>query len=117
MQQPLVIEKRQFPGGCVMQLRGELTRASEHEILDGFAAEFASEVRYLVLDLTGITYINSGGMAVLIRFARTAKKAGMHTFAWGITPHYEKLFRMVGLTEWIMMYPNEFSVMQRIESL
>ncbi|MBB3114211.1 stage II sporulation protein AA (anti-sigma F factor antagonist) [Paenibacillus phyllosphaerae] len=116
MEQPLVIDKREFPGGYVVQLKGELTRASEQDLLGRFTVE-NEQIRFLALDLTEVAYINSGGMAVLIRLARTAKKSGTHTFVWGITAHYEKLFRMVGLTEWVMLYPNEFAVMQRIEAL
>ncbi|MCQ6563605.1 STAS domain-containing protein [Paenibacillus mendelii] len=117
MELPLVIERRQFPSGSVLQLRGDLTKMSENELLDGLAGGLDESVRFLALDLTGVSYINSGGMAVLIRLARIARRAGVHTFAWGVTPHYEKLFRMVGLTEWLMLYPNEFAVMQRIEAL
>jgi len=117
MEQPLVTERRQFPGGTVLQLKGDLTKMAEAELLDGLLDGLDENVRFLALDLTGVAYINSGGMAVLIRLARIVRKSGAHTFAWGVTPHYEKLFRMVGLTEWLMLYPNEFAVMQRIEAL
>ncbi|MFD0714996.1 STAS domain-containing protein [Paenibacillus sp. GCM10027626] len=117
VEQPLVIERRHFPGGTVLALKGDLTKMSEQELLGDLTGGLGEHVRFLALDLTGVAYINSGGMAVLIRLARIVRKAGAHTFAWGVTPHYEKLFRMVGLTEWLMLYPNEFAVMQRIEAL
>jgi len=117
--QPLTIEKRPFPGGLVLELSGDLTKAAESELLSGFdsGSGLTEDVRFLALDLRKVAYINSGGMAVLIRLARIGKKAGLHTFAWGVTPHYEKLFRMVGLTEYMMLYPDEFAVFRRIESL
>ncbi|SFT25808.1 STAS domain-containing protein [Paenibacillus sp. BC26] len=118
-EQPLQIETRKFPSGMVLKLEGDLSKAAEGKLIAGFEqeSELGRSIRFLALDLTKVDYINSGGMAVLIRLARMGSKAGVHTFAWGITPHYEKLFRMVGLTEFMMIYPNEFAVMQRIEAL
>ena len=119
VEQPLAIERKPFKNGLVLKLTGDVTKAAESELLAGFEGGdgFGEGVRFLALDLSRVPYINSGGMAVLIRLARGGKKAGLHTFAWGVTPHYEKLFRMVGLTEFVMLYPDEFAVFQRIESL
>ncbi|WP_219834363.1 STAS domain-containing protein [Paenibacillus sp. R14(2021)] len=118
-EQPFSMQSKKFPGGLVLELNGDLSKAAEAKLLAGLEqeSELGQGIRFLALDLTKVDYINSGGMAVLIRFARMGSKAGVHTFAWGVTPHYEKLFRMVGLTEYMMIYPNEFAVMQRIEAL
>jgi len=112
-------QSRDFGTGLALTLAGDLTKAAEQALLDGFDWErgLGGGRRYLVLNLTGVNYINSAGMAVLIRLSRTGRKAGYHTFACGVTTHYQKLFRMVGLTEYMMIYPDEYSVMQRIEAL
>jgi anti-anti-sigma factor len=119
MEQSFSIETRQFPNGLVLKLFGELTKSAEKELISDFAgsSELGTSIRFLALDISQVTYINSGGMAVLIRLTRMGRKAGAHTFAWGVTPHYEKLFRMVGLTEYLMLYPNEFAVFERIDAL
>ncbi|MFC5650487.1 STAS domain-containing protein [Paenibacillus solisilvae] len=119
MEQSFSMETRQFPNGLVLKLYGELTKSAEKELIADFAGnvELGTSIRFLALDISEVAYINSGGMAVLIRLTRMALKAGAHTFAWGVTPHYEKLFRMVGLTEYLMLYPNEFAVLERIEAL
>jgi anti-sigma B factor antagonist len=118
-EQPFSMHTRKFPGSLVLELSGDLTKSAETKLLSLLEqeAELGHGVRFLALDLTKVEYINSGGMAVLIRFARMGSKAGVHTFSWGVSSHYEKLFRMVGLTEYMMIYPNEFAVMQRIEGL
>ncbi|WP_328804024.1 STAS domain-containing protein [Paenibacillus glycinis] len=118
-EQPFSMHARKFPGGMVLELSGDLTKSAEAKLIAGLEqeAELGRGIRFLALDLTKVDYINSGGMAVLIRLARMSGKVGAHTFSWGVTSHYEKLFRMVGLTEYLMIYPNEFAVMQRIEAL
>jgi len=59
--------------------------------------------------------LHSSGIALLIRIVRAGRKAGYRTFAYGLTPHYQKLFRMVGLTEYMMIYPDEYTILARIE--
>jgi anti-anti-sigma factor len=112
-------QSRMFQSGIVLTMVGDLTKAAEPMLLEDFDWEngLGDRRRYLVLNLTGLHYINSGGMAVLIRLSRSGRKAGYRTFACGVTPHYQKLFRMVGLTEYMMIYPEEYAIFQRIDTL
>lgn len=102
-----------------LDLQGDLTKQSEPSLLDLRSwQEGLDEARpYLVLNLTRVPYINSAGIAVLIRLSRAGARGNYVTFAYGITPHYEKLFRMVGLTESMMIYPDEHAISERIAAL
>jgi stage II sporulation protein AA (anti-sigma F factor antagonist) len=119
VEQTFRLTGRPFVGGLVLDLSGDITRAAEGQILQYRNWELGLEDggSYLVLNFTDVSYINSAGIACLIRLTRTGMKAGYHTFAYGLTPHYKKLFRMVGLTEHMMIYPDEYAVMRRIEEL
>src|SRR5690606_18605158 len=83
-------------------LKGELTKQAEETVLGLYPWQegLADGKTFLVLDFTEVPYINSAGIAVLIRLVRYGLKAGYRTFAFGISSHYQKLFRMVGLTEY-----------------
>lgn len=102
-----------------LDLQGDLTKQSEQSLLSLRSwQEGLDDARpYLVLNLTRVPYINSAGIAVLIRLSRAGAKGNYVTFAYGITPHYEKLFRMVGLTESMMIYPDEHAIAERIAAL
>ncbi|HUC92716.1 MAG TPA: STAS domain-containing protein [Paenibacillus sp.] len=119
MGQTLQMESRAFGSGIALTLKGDLDRAAEQVLKSAFDWEegLGGRRRYLVLDLHQVAYINSAGMALLIRIARAGRKQGYHTFACGVSTHYQKLFRMVGLTEYLMLYPDEYAVFQRIEAL
>jgi stage II sporulation protein AA (anti-sigma F factor antagonist) len=100
-------------------LYGDLSREAEETLLalrDWEVEPAAGEI-CRVFNFTHVPYINSIGIAVLIRIVRSVAKAGGQTFAFGVTAHYQKLFRMVGLTEYLMIYPNEYAVVQRIGHL
>lgn len=102
-----------------LDLQGDLTKQAEEALLQLRPwQEGLDEGRsYLVLNLTRVPYINSAGIAVLIRLSRAGAKGGFLTFAYGITPHYEKLFRMVGLTDYMVIYPDEHAITERIAAL
>lgn len=100
-----------------LDLRGDLTKKAEQTLLESRAWQDGLEGgrRFLVLNFTDVPYINSTGIALLIRLVRFGKKGGFQTLAFGLHAHYQKLFRMVGLTEYMLICPSEYSVEQRIE--
>ncbi len=102
-----------------LDMQGDLTKQAEQSLLLMRPwQEGLDEGRtYLILNLTQVPYINSAGIAVLIRLSRAGAKGGFLTFGYGITPHYEKLFRMVGLTEYLTIYPDEHAIIERIAAL
>ncbi|MBD2863686.1 MULTISPECIES: STAS domain-containing protein [Paenibacillus] len=113
------IQRRSFGHGVILDMSGDLTKQAEETLLGMRAWEtgLGSPGSYLILNCTRVPYINSAGIAVLIRLVRAGLKGKFRTFAYGVTPHFQKLFRMVGLTEYLMIYPDEYSVLQRIEDL
>lgn len=113
------VRLRSFERGIILDMNGDMTKLAEEEMLGQRSWEtgLGASGPYLILNFTNVPYINSAGIAVLIRIVRAGMKGGFRTFAYGISPHFQKLFRMVGLTEYLMIYPDEYAVLQRIESL
>lgn len=102
-----------------LDLQGDLTKPAEDQLLRmrNWQDGLEEQRPYLILNLTQVPYINSAGIAVLIRLTRAGARGHFMTFAYGVTAHYEKLFRMVGLTESMMIYPDEHAILERIASL
>lgn len=112
------VRQRTFEYGIILDMDGDMTKQAEEAMLGQRAWETGlTHGPYLILNFTRVPYMNSAGIAVLIRIVRAGMKGGFRTFAYGITPHFQKLFRMVGLTEYLMIYPDEYAILQRIESL
>lgn len=116
-EQGLEIAERAFAQGIVLDLRGELTKTTEAVLL-GWRdwARGLDDGRALVLNLTGIGRINSAGIALLIRLAQQGLKAGYEVYAFGVSTHYQKMFRLIGLTDFITVYPDEYALMLKLES-
>lgn len=100
-----------------LTLHGDVTKQSEEALfgLRPWQEGLDGAKMFLVIDFTDVPYINSAGIALLIRLVRIGLKAGYRTFAFGVSAHYQKLFRMVGLTEYMAIYPSEYAVAERIE--
>lgn len=117
MEDKLIVEEVAFPSGLLLRLAGDLTKTTEGILLNMYDWELGlgEGIRYLVLNVSEVPYMNSAGIAMLIRISRAGKKGGYQTFACGLTAHYQKLFHMVGLTDYIIIYPDEYSVLKRLE--
>lgn len=118
MENRFEVQVRSFDQGLILDMAGDLTKEAE-ELLLGLRdwEKGLDGKRYLVFNFTKVPYINSTGIAILIRIARAGPKGSFHSFAYGISPHFQKLFRMIGLTEYLMIYPDEYSILQRIQDL
>ena len=103
----------------ILDLSGDITKSTEQVILGcrDWEQGLDDGRKHLILNFVDVPYINSAGIALLIRLTRAGIRAGFTTFAYGLSPHYQKMFRMVGLTEYMMIYPDEYTALRRIEEL
>lgn len=119
MEQDLQMTTRMTDDALILDLCGDVTKRAEQTILGyrDWEQGIDGGRSYLLINFSAVPYINSAGIAVFIRLTRAGLKAGYTTFAYGLNLHFQKLFRMVGLTEYMMIYPDEHAVMQRIKEL
>jgi anti-sigma B factor antagonist len=61
----------------------------------------------VLLDFTKVDYINSSGIALIIQMLMEADKTGRKVAAFGLTPHFQKVFTMVGIAKYAGLYKDE----------
>lgn len=54
-----------------------------------------------VLDFGNVAFINSAGISSLLKFVVTARKAGHKLFAMNVSPHHQKIFKMVEMSRFM----------------
>lgn len=54
-----------------------------------------------VLDFSKVSFINSSGISSLLKFVVTARKAGYKLFAINVSPHHQKIFKMVEMSRFM----------------
>jgi anti-sigma B factor antagonist len=92
----------------VLSFCGDISSASKDTVLGAYRSlENASRV---LLDFTSVEYINSSGIAIIIQMLLDADKAGTHTIGiFGLSPHFQKVFTMVGISKYAALHPDENS--------
>lgn len=66
----------------------------------------------IVIDLTDVTYINSGGLRCLVTAWRKAKKDGGNVVLTGLRSRVHEVFTMVGFDKVFDVYPNRALAVQ-----
>jgi anti-sigma B factor antagonist len=94
-------------GGRITVLRftGDIS-SSSHDALLGIY-QTVSKSQPVLLDFTKVDYINSSGIALVIQMLMEANKNEQKIAAFGLTPHFQKVFTMVGITKYASLYPDE----------
>jgi anti-anti-sigma factor len=65
-------------------------------------AESCANMRPItVLDFSEVSFINSAGISALLKFVVTARKAGHKLFAMNVSPHHQKIFKMVEMSRFM----------------
>jgi anti-sigma B factor antagonist len=84
----------------VLRFEGDIASTSKDALLGTYQALPKNEVKKILLDFTKVDYINSSGIALIIQLLIEAKAAAQTVFAVGLSPHFVKVFTMVGITKY-----------------
>jgi anti-sigma B factor antagonist len=91
----------------VLAFSGDISSTSKDTILDAYHGLDGASSKVL-LDFTGVDYINSTGIAIIIQMLLEASKIGARTIAiFGLSPHFQKVFTMVGINKYAALHTNE----------
>lgn len=99
---------------AILAFTGDISSASKDAILDGYNG-LGPAVHKVLLDFKGVDYINSSGIAIIIQMLLEAHKANHRTIGiMGLTPHFNKVFTMVGVAKYAAMSPDETTALQKM---
>ncbi len=90
----------------VLRFSGDVTSASQAAVLGTYQG-LGEAVRRILLDFTKVEYLNSSGIALIIQMMLAASKQGQSIQTFGLTPHFQKVFTMVGMTKYTTLHPDE----------
>ena len=94
-------------GVAVIELTGDVTAACENELMDAYHEAGRAEIRGIVLDFTGLDYMNSSGIGLLVTLLVRARREGRQVSAFGLSDHYRQIFELTRLDEVISVHTDE----------
>ena len=89
----------------VLHIQGDITAHSETHINAAYRELNAQgPTQKILIQFEPDAYINSGGIAVLIQILAMTQKNNQKIGITGLSEHFQKIFRMVGITKFADIY-------------
>jgi anti-anti-sigma factor len=85
-------------------IQGDVTSFSEPFLTEAYQKANDQGASTILLKFDEGAYINSGGIAILIQLLAETRKHGQQIGITGISPHFQKIFNMVGITKFAKIY-------------
>jgi len=100
---PFVIAEHPVEGGVVcLAVSGELDLATATDLEDAVAAAAARPgVREVMVELSGLTFLDGSGLAALSRARTAAGKAGFLVRAEGARGVVQRVLAITGMGDWL----------------
>jgi anti-sigma B factor antagonist len=95
------------PRTSVVDISGDVTAASESALMDAYSKASGPTTRTLVLNFSGLEYMNSGGIGMLVTLLVRANRQRQQLLAFGLNEHYRQIFELTRLDEAIGIYETE----------
>ena len=96
----------------VLRFTGDISSSSRDAVLGTYEGVVKS--RPVLIDFSKVEYINSSGIALVIQMLMEASKADQTIAAFGLTPHFQKVFTMVGINKYASLLKDEATALAAI---
>ena len=104
---PFSATMRQANGAAIIDLHGEINVAAEAALHMAYAEAIQSQPGRLLLNFGDVDYINSTGIALIVGLLAQARKAHLPLVTYGLSAHYQEIFRITRLADFMGMVGDE----------
>ena len=91
----------------VIDIQGDITAQSEDVLMDAYSRSSGTGVRAIVLNFSGLDYMNSGGIGLLVTLLVRAQRQHQRMLAYGLSDHYRQIFELTRLDEAVGIHDSE----------
>jgi anti-anti-sigma factor len=100
-------EVRIDSGIAVVALHGDIDREAESDLAAAYQETAATPV--ILLDFSNVGYINSTGIALIVRFLADGRRDRRELRACGLSPHYVEIFQLTRLSDYMRIFDDPAS--------
>jgi anti-anti-sigma factor len=112
MAQDTQVTLRENGGLLVLDIRGEFTTFADATLIGAYHTASERGARNILLNFSGVNYLNSAGISIIIGLLMEARQAEQQLLITGLTPHYRKIFQMMGLAQHAPLFESEGEALQ-----
>ncbi|MDQ3627836.1 MAG: STAS domain-containing protein [Actinomycetota bacterium] len=100
---------RRHGPASVVDIKGDVTAGSEDVLM--VAYDTAGDAGAIVLNFTDLSYMNSGGIGLLVTLLVRANRRSQRLMAYGLSEHYRQIFELTRLDEAVGIHDSEQSAL------
>ncbi len=100
-------EVRLDAGIAVVTMRGDIDREAESGLAAAYLAAGSASV--ILLDFTSVGYVNSTGIALIVRFLADGRRDHREIRACALSPHYTEVFELTRLSDYMRIFEDAAS--------
>ncbi len=89
------------PTEATLRLHGDIDIFADEALAAAYAEATRDGATRLVLDFDGVGYINSTGIALIVRLLAEARRDRRDVVAVGLSEHYREIFRITRLSDYL----------------
>ena len=94
-------------GNTVLSVNGRIDTLTAPELEQAINTEIGHGNKKILVNFSGVSYISSGGLRVLLATAKKLKNPGDKFGICGLQPEVLKVFKLAGFTSIFSIYPSE----------
>jgi anti-sigma B factor antagonist len=106
-------EVRRHGPASIVDIRGEVTAGSESVLMSAY--DETGDARAIVLNFTHLSYMNSGGIGLLVTLLVRAQRGGVRLLASGLSEHYREILSLTRLDEAIEIHSDIGAAVAAVE--
>jgi anti-anti-sigma factor len=89
------------PGEARLAMRGDVDLAADEALAAAYRTVAGMRAGRVVLDFAAVDYINSTGIALIVRLLAEARRDHREVIAMGLSEHYLEIFRITRLSDYL----------------
>ena len=112
MQEQLAKAKVRYEDGkALVDLPARIDGSAEQTLNDAYAEATSRGTAQLVLNFSGVEFLSSTGIALIVGLLARSRKDGKKISSCGLSDHYREIFEITRLADFMQIYPDERSAL------
>lgn len=95
------------PSASIIDIQGEINAFAESALMAAYAQATEAGAKTVLLNFSGLDYMNSSGIGLLVTLLIRAQRQKQRLLAYGLSEHYRNIFELTRLNEAIQTYSTE----------
>ncbi len=116
LEDELTVNLRQHDTIAIIDLVGDVTTFAEEKINGAYQEATQQGLKLILFNFRANDYINSAGIAILIGIVNEVNNNKQRLAFSGLSQHFQKIFRMVGLSGYADIYQDEAEALQHFSA-